>query len=116
MKTLDWMYHRKNCTTCTKSDTFFAANKVQIQNVVDCKKEVLQIDDAMKLLKGVDKLYATKGVKVVEVDLKKANPTKEQLAELLIGPSGKLRAPTVKHGKTVVVGFNEGMYKSAFFD
>jgi arsenate reductase-like glutaredoxin family protein len=116
MKTLDWMYHRKNCTTCTKSDTFFAANKVQIQDIVDCKKEVLQLDDAMKLLKGVDKLYATRGVKVIEVDLKKANPTKEQLAELIIGPSGKLRAPTVKHGKTLVVGFNEGMYTSAFFD
>jgi arsenate reductase-like glutaredoxin family protein len=116
MKTLDWMYHRKNCNTCAKSDNFFAENKVQVQNIVDCKKQIMQLDDALKLLKGVEKLYATKGVKVVEVDLKGANPTKEQLAELLIGPSGKLRAPTVKHGKTMVVGFNEGMYKSAFLN
>jgi arsenate reductase-like glutaredoxin family protein len=116
MKTLDWMYHRKNCNTCTKADNFLAENKVQVQHIVDCKKEIMELDDAMKLLKGAEKLYATKGQKVVEVDLKGSNPTKDQLAELVIGPSGKLRAPTVKHGKTVAVGFNEGMYKSAFLD
>ncbi|HEY9758376.1 MAG TPA: ArsC family (seleno)protein [Oculatellaceae cyanobacterium] len=116
MKTIDWMYHRKNCTTCQKSDNFFAVNKVQVKNVVDCKKEIMHFDDALKLLAGVDKLYATKGVKVFEVDMKTEKPTKARLEELLIGPSGKLRAPTIKNGKTLVVGFNEGMYKSALFD
>ena len=116
MKTIDWMYHRKNCNTCQKSDTYFAENKVQVKNIVDCKKEIMVLDDALKLLAGVEKLYATKGVKVIEVDLKATTPTKRQLSELLIGPSGKLRAPTVKNGKTMVVGFNEGMYKAAFFD
>lgn len=116
MKNIDWMYHRKNCTTCQKSDNFFAVNKLEVQNIVDCKKQIMQLDDAMKLLTGVEKLYATKGVKVVEVDLKNTKPTKTQLSELLIGPSGKLRAPTVKNGKTMVVGFNEGMYKTVFMD
>ncbi len=116
MKTIDWMYHRKNCTTCQKSDSFFAANKLSVEKIVDCKKEIMALDEAMKLIAGVEKLYATKGVKVVEVDLKSAKPTRAQLSELLIGPSGKLRAPTVKHGKTMVVGFNEGVYKSVFCD
>ena len=30
---------------------------------------------------------------------------------LVIGPTGNLRAPTARIGKTLVVGFNEEMYR-----
>jgi hypothetical protein len=29
----------------------------------------------------------------------------------LLGPTGNLRAPTIRVGKTVVVGFNEDVYR-----
>ena len=56
------------------------------------------------------KLHAAKGKKVVAVDLKKDGLSEEELLKLVLGPTGNLRAPTLRVGKTLVVGFNEEMY------
>lgn len=110
---IEWMYHRKNCTTCQRSDSYLNERGMTVSQIVDCKKEPLVLKDAKKLLNGIEKLYATKGQKVVSVDLKAQKPTDEQLQSLIIGPSGKLRAPTIRHGAVMVVGFNEDMYDEA---
>ena len=46
--------------------------------------------------------------------MQKDKPTDERLAELLLGPTGNLRAPTLRIGKTLVVGFEEATYKKLF--
>lgn len=56
------------------------------------------------------KLLVAKGKKVTEVDLKKNRPDDDTLAALMLGPTGNLRAPTMKVGKTVLVGFNHESY------
>ncbi len=60
------------------------------------------------------KLVVAKGKKTTEVDLKKNRPDDETLAGLMLGPTGNLRAPTIKIGKTVLVGFNEDSYAEQF--
>ena len=45
------------------------------------------------------------------LSLKKDQPSDTELAKLLIGPSGNLRAPTIRRGKKLFVGFNEAAYK-----
>jgi len=32
----------------------------------------------------------------------------------MLGPTGNLRAPTIRKGKTVVVGFNEEVFEEIF--
>jgi len=66
------------------------------------------------MLKKVNKVYAAKGKKVVYFDLKKDKPGDEELAKVLLGPTGNLRAPTLRKGKTLVVGFNEETYEKVF--
>ena len=56
-------------------------------------------------------MYVSKGKKVVHVDLKSESPDKETLGKLLLGPTGNLRAPTIRKGKNVLVGFDETTYK-----
>jgi arsenate reductase-like glutaredoxin family protein len=56
-------------------------------------------------------LYVAKGKKVIHVDLDRERPREADLLSLLLGPSGNLRAPTMRKGKTVIVGFEESMYK-----
>lgn len=63
------------------------------------------------MLEGIDEIYATKGKKVVHLVLKGAHPSKEEIAALLIGPSGNLRAPTARKGRTLLVGFDEETYR-----
>jgi arsenate reductase-like glutaredoxin family protein len=54
----------------------------------------------------------TKGQRVVRVDLRKQRPSDEELLALLLGPSGNLRAPTVRRGRRLVVGFDDATYRS----
>jgi len=55
-------------------------------------------------------VYATKGKKVIHLDLRRDKPDRATLEGLLIGPSGNLRAPTLRRGRTVLVGFDEATY------
>lgn len=57
-----------------------------------------------------DEIYSLKGKKIVRLDLKKSKPKNEEIAALMMGPTGNLRAPTFRKGKTIVVGFNEETY------
>jgi len=59
----------------------------------------------------VDEIYAAKGKRVVHVDLRKARPERAELLDLLLGPTGNLRAPTIRKGRTLLVGFEEETYK-----
>ena len=37
-------------------------------------------------------------------------PGDDELASLLLGPSGNLRAPTLRRGNTLIVGFEPATY------
>ena len=77
---------------------------------MDAKKATITRQKALAVLEGVDELYATKGKKVVHVDLRREKPDRPTLESLLIGPSGNLRAPTLRRGRTLLVGFDEATY------
>ncbi|MDE2321150.1 MAG: hypothetical protein KGL31_04435 [candidate division NC10 bacterium] len=78
---------------------------------VDAKKTTLKDQEALALVREVDEIYATKGQKVIHVDLRKDKPDRAQLLALLLGPSGNLRAPTLRKGRTLVVGFDVATYE-----
>lgn len=48
---------------------------------------------------------------MVHLDLKQESPDAATLTKLMLGPTGNLRAPTVRRGKTLVVGFNSDVYE-----
>jgi arsenate reductase-like glutaredoxin family protein len=81
---------------------------------VDARKHPLREKDALALVKQVNEIYAAKGKKVVHINLKKDKPDKATLAKLLLGPTGNLRAPTLRKGKTLVVGFDQETYEAVF--
>lgn len=68
-------------------------------------------DDVLVVLDGIEKLVWTRGKKIEVFDLKKDRPSDEVLVAHLLGPTGNLRAPTFRVGKTLVVGFNEDAYR-----
>jgi arsenate reductase-like glutaredoxin family protein len=79
--------------------------------MVDAKKSPIGPARALAMVKEVDEILATRGKQVVRLDLRKEKPGPEQLRSLLIGPSGKLRAPTLRIGRTLLVGFDEETYR-----
>ena len=66
------------------------------------------------MIAGARRLILAKGKKVVEFDLKKEQPTEEQIQKMMLGPTGNLRAPTLVVGKTLIVGYNEEAYSKVF--
>jgi hypothetical protein len=50
---------------------------------------------------------------VVTFDMKKDPPDDDALLSKLIGPTGNLRAPVLRVGTTLVVGFSEEAYADA---
>ena len=77
---------------------------------VDARKTALKEAGALALVREVDEIYASKGKQVVHLDLRKEKPDKAALLRLLLGPTGNLRAPTLRKGRTLLVGFDEVSY------
>jgi hypothetical protein len=96
--------------TCARTQGYLAKRTVEVARQVDAKKATIRGDDALKVLEDVDELYATRGKRVVHVDLRRETPDRQALRDLLLGPTGNLRAPTIRKGRTVVVGFDEATY------
>jgi arsenate reductase-like glutaredoxin family protein len=78
---------------------------------VDARKVRFDADESLALLDGIEKLVAARGKKIEVFDLKKDRPADAELLARLMGPTGNLRAPTARVGKTLVVGFNEDAYR-----
>lgn len=114
-KTIDWMYARKSCKTCQAAQGFLDEHEIApARETVNASKDRLGDAEAVKLARSVDRVVATKGKAIVTLDLKKDKPSDEQLVALLIGPTGNLRAPTLKVGKTLLVGFSDETYSATF--
>ena len=63
--------------------------------------------EAAELVKAAKKVIVAKGKKVQTFPGGKAT---QQLVDALLGPTGNLRAPTVRVGTTLLVGFDESSY------
>jgi arsenate reductase-like glutaredoxin family protein len=78
---------------------------------VDARKERFGPDDAVKLTQDIAEIIAAKGKKVVRYNLAKDKPGRQDLLAVMIGPSGNLRAPTLRKGKKLLIGFDPAAYR-----
>jgi ABC-type arginine transport system ATPase subunit len=82
--------------------------------VVDATKERRGRDEALKLARSVGRVITARGKKVVVFDMTTDPPDDETLAAHLLGPSGNLKAPTLRISATLLVGFGEEAYRQVF--
>ena len=66
----------------------------------------------MRLLEGVDELVVAKGKQLLRFDLGAERPSDEELLGLMLGRSGKLRAPAIRVGGRLLVGYNQDILES----
>lgn len=64
--------------------------------------------DAKAIAKGSSKVYVAKGKKLDVFEMKSAK-LGDVVAKML-GPTGNLRAPTMRVGKKTIVGFSEDAF------
>jgi len=113
-KSIDWMYNRKACITCQRARASLDELGCTVKQWEDAVKVRFNPKQALGHLQSMTKLVAMKGKKIVTFDLVKDRPDDDILLGHLIGPTGNMRAPTLKVGKTLLVGFNEEQYAELF--
>ena len=72
--------------------------------------------EALQLAKSAKRVVTGRGKNVVTFDMTKSPPDDDTLAGYLLGPTGNLRAPTLRIGGTLLVGFNEAAYRKILGD
>jgi arsenate reductase-like glutaredoxin family protein len=95
--------------SCTRAQEFLAQAKATIATTIDAKKQRYSEKDAIALARTAAELFVAKGKNVTHVDLVRSPPSDAELARLLLGPSGNLRAPAIRSGRTLYIGFSPEM-------
>jgi arsenate reductase-like glutaredoxin family protein len=98
--------------SCKKAQGFLEQHAIEAKTVVDAGKHKQGRAEALALAKTASVIHVAKGKKIVTFDMAKDAPDDDTLLAHLLGPTGNLRAPTIKKGKTLYVGFNEDAYRS----
>jgi arsenate reductase-like glutaredoxin family protein len=96
--------------SCTKAQKFFEENKIEVAETADARKQKIDNDHAWELICSQAQVFIGKGKKVLEFEPGEEN--REEILKAAMGRSGNLRAPTLKTGDRVFIGFNEDIYKN----
>lgn len=105
--TIEWSYMRRGCISCEKAKALIAAKKIRIAAEVDCKKSPLDASALLDLLSNLESVVVTKGKKVLQLS---AQTDQNEILAVAIGRSGNLRAPSLRNGKTLLVGYVDEAY------
>jgi hypothetical protein len=98
--------------TCKKAQGFLERHDIADKSSTDASKQKRGRAEALRLAKSANHVVVAKGKKIVSFDMRKDNPSDETLSAHLLGPTGNLRAPTMRVGSSLYVGFNEDAFAS----
>ena len=85
------------------------AHRLVPDDVVSASKK-LGREDAVSLAERCDTVIVSKGKKVTRFEV--SGPPDEDTVDAMLGPTGNLRAPLVRCGTTLLVGFNREQYEA----
>ena len=94
--------------SCTKAQEVLGSEKHQQSDVHDARKEKMDAQSAWETIKACERVVIAKGKKMVEKIPDEKN--RDEILSLAMGRSGNLRAPSLRIGNTLLVGYNEAMY------
>lgn len=95
--------------SCGRAREFLAHARVDAAQVVDASKARLGAEEALALARAATELHVSRGKKTIVVDMR-TKPSDAELLALLLGPTGRLRAPTLRSGTKLLVGFAPETY------
>jgi arsenate reductase-like glutaredoxin family protein len=96
---------------CKKAQGFLERAQHEVETLTDARKEKRGKEEALALARSVSEVVVGKGKKVTIFDMKNNPPDDATLAAAILGPTGNLKAPTIRKGKKLLVGFSEAAYQ-----
>lgn len=95
--------------SCKKAQKYFGDNAIELGEKSDARKERIDGDQAWQLISEFNTVHIGKGKKTLT--FKPSPENKDEILKAAMGRSGNLRAPTIKTGQAIIIGFNEDIYK-----
>jgi hypothetical protein len=83
---------------------------VTVRETVNASKERIGAADLDRVFAGASRIVVAKGKKVEVFEPGKKDFDAAAMRDAVLGPTGNLRAPAVRMGKTWLVGFHEEEY------
>ena len=77
--------------------------------VQNAAKDPIEGPAALDLLEETAELFVARGRRVLRFDLMSQRPPDDELLGLLLGRSGKLRAPALRYRSRLIVGYNQDL-------
>ena len=87
----------------------FETKGIEVGEVVEARKQKIADQDAWEILGAGKELIVGRGKKFQTFD--PSSDDREAILKVCLGRTGNLRAPTLKMGDRIVVGFNDDMYE-----
>ena len=81
---------------------------MEVSDTADARKEKINEDQAWDLLSQAQTLYIATGKKVLTLAPEPGE--KESILKAAMGRAGNLRAPTLKKGEAILIGYNDSLY------
>jgi len=86
----------------------FDESGISVTKEVNAAKETLKGDAVWDVIGDAEKVYVTSGKKILEYDPGEAD--REEVLKRVTGRTGNLRAPTLRRGRVLYVGYNDELY------
>ncbi len=93
--------------TCTRASKFLDAHALEVKELVPASRK-LGRDVARQMCRVASRVVVSKGKATRE--LVPGKDPEDEIVEAMLGPTGNLRAPTMRVGRTVLVGFDEASF------
>jgi arsenate reductase-like glutaredoxin family protein len=96
--------------SCTRALEFLEQKKIEVNEIIDARKDKKEEAEAWDILSKAEKLFVAKGKKVLEFLPSEVN--KEEILKHSMGRSGTLRAPVLVTDTSIIVGYNQELYSA----
>lgn len=104
---IDWYYHRNGCTACRKAAAYLEGYELAVREKVDARRTRIGPSALAKVVEGAKTVLVSDGRSVTRHDPREGESERKAMYARMVGPTGNLRAPTLRRGDLVVVGFHE---------
>ena len=111
MKKVDWRYNRPGLNDLRQGAGVPCAEEGRDGRAGGREEDAPRAEGRDGNAEGGRRPDRGSGKKVERLDLEAKKPDKATIERLMLGPTGNLRAPTLRVGRTLLVGFDEETYR-----
>jgi arsenate reductase-like glutaredoxin family protein len=103
---IDWYWQRAGCTACAKAKEFLSEYELDVRQTLDARRTRIGPSGVAAVVEDAKTVLVSDGRSVRRYDVAKRQHDRSDMLARMVGPTGNLRAPTIRRNGLVVVGYH----------